>query len=169
MTNCECCNWIIITGMPENITQAFYMITKWWLSTFSKMHDFLSKLAIDSLGETWINGEDIKFTTYFIVSSKSSKDDLLVNIQLCNKRIWDMRARVSINFDWFLRADMMRKRYFKTWYFFMYLYMYMYLSMIQKYPKCPRIYLPNLSIKAQKFWISIKKASLDVRSPCQEW
>ena len=25
------------------------------------------------------------------------------------------------------------------------------------YPKCPRIYLPNLSSQAQKFWISMKK------------
>jgi hypothetical protein len=36
----------------------------------------------------------------------------------------------------------------------------------RKYPKCPRIYLPNLSAQAQKFWISIKKkASLGVCSP----
>ena len=27
----------------------------------------------------------------------------------------------------------------------------------RKYPKCPRIYLPNLSAQAQKFWISMKK------------
>ena len=27
----------------------------------------------------------------------------------------------------------------------------------RKYPKCPRIFLPNLSAQAQKFWISIKK------------
>ena len=34
------------------------------------------------------------------------------------------------------------------------------------YPNCPRIYLPNLSAQAQKFWISMKKnASLGVRSP----
>ena len=32
-------------------------------------------------------------------------------------------------------------------------------------PKCPTIYLPNLSAQAQKFWISIKKALLGVRSP----
>ena len=30
-----------------------------------------------------------------------------------------------------------------------------------KYPKCPRIYLPNLCAHAQKFWIS-----LGVCSPC---
>ena len=35
----------------------------------------------------------------------------------------------------------------------------------RKYPKCPRNYLPNLSVQAQKFWISIKKALLGVRSP----
>ena len=35
----------------------------------------------------------------------------------------------------------------------------------QKYSKCPRIYLPDLSAQAQKFWISIKKASFGVRSP----
>ena len=27
----------------------------------------------------------------------------------------------------------------------------------RKYPKCHRIYLPNLSAQAQKFWISMKK------------
>ena len=27
----------------------------------------------------------------------------------------------------------------------------------QKYPKCPKIYLPNLSVHDQKFWISLKK------------
>ena len=27
----------------------------------------------------------------------------------------------------------------------------------QKYPKCPKIYLPKLSAKAQKFGISMKK------------
>ena len=26
-----------------------------------------------------------------------------------------------------------------------------------KFPKCPRIYLPNLSAQAQNFWISMKK------------
>ena len=35
----------------------------------------------------------------------------------------------------------------------------------QKYPKCPKIYQPNLSSQAQKFQISLKKkASLGVRS-----
>ena len=34
-----------------------------------------------------------------------------------------------------------------------------------KYPKCPKIYLPNLSAQAQKFGISMKKASLGVHSP----
>ena len=34
----------------------------------------------------------------------------------------------------------------------------------KKYPNCPRIYLYNLSAQAQKFWISMKKASLGVRS-----
>ena len=34
------------------------------------------------------------------------------------------------------------------------------------YPNCPKIYLPNLSAQAQKFWFSMKKkASLGVRSP----
>ena len=33
------------------------------------------------------------------------------------------------------------------------------------YSKCPKIYLPNLSAQAQKFWISMKKASFGVRSP----
>ena len=27
-----------------------------------------------------------------------------------------------------------------------------------KYPKWPKIYLPNLSAQAQKFWISMKKS-----------
>ena len=31
---------------------------------------------------------------------------------------------------------------------------------VPKYPKCPRIYLPNLSAQAQKFWISMKKGFL---------
>jgi hypothetical protein len=29
--------------------------------------------------------------------------------------------------------------------------------MYENTPKCPRIYLPNLSAQAQKFWISMKK------------
>ena len=32
--------------------------------------------------------------------------------------------------------------------------------------KCPKICMPNLSAQAQKFGISLKKASLGVRSPC---
>ena len=36
-----------------------------------------------------------------------------------------------------------------------------------KYPKCPQIDLPKLSVQAQKFGIFYeKKASLGVRSPC---
>ena len=34
----------------------------------------------------------------------------------------------------------------------------------KKYPKCPRIYMTNLSAQAKKFLISMKKASLGVRS-----
>ena len=51
----------------------------------------------------------IGYKIYYIFYCTKFKalNDLLVNIQLYNKRIWDMRARVSINFDWFLRADMM--------------------------------------------------------------
>ena len=30
-------------------------------------------------------------------------------------------------------------------------------SLAEKYPKCPRIYLPNLSTQARNFWISMKK------------
>jgi hypothetical protein len=30
-------------------------------------------------------------------------------------------------------------------------------SSAKKYPKCPRIYLPNLSALVHKFWISMKK------------
>ena len=30
-------------------------------------------------------------------------------------------------------------------------------SLAEKYPKCPKIYLPNLSAQAQKFGISMKK------------
>ena len=37
----------------------------------------------------------------------------------------------------------------------------------QKYPKCSKIYQPNLSAQAQKFGISMKK--LGVRSPCIRW
>ena len=39
-------------------------------------------------------------------------------------------------------------------------------SLAENTPKCPRIYLPNLSAEAQKFWISMKNASLGIRSPC---
>ena len=39
-------------------------------------------------------------------------------------------------------------------------------SLGQKYKKCPRIYLPNLSAQAQKFGIFEKKNSMGVRSPC---
>ena len=35
-----------------------------------------------------------------------------------------------------------------------------------KYPKCPKIDLPNLSAQAQKFGIFEKKLSLGVHSPC---
>ena len=35
-----------------------------------------------------------------------------------------------------------------------------------KIPQLPQNYLSNLSAQAQKFWISTKKASLGVRSPC---
>ena len=30
-------------------------------------------------------------------------------------------------------------------------------NLAENYPKCPRIYLPNLSAQAQKFWFSMKK------------
>ena len=30
-------------------------------------------------------------------------------------------------------------------------------SYFNKYPKCPKIYLPKLSAQAQKFWILMKK------------
>ena len=39
----------------------------------------------------------------------------------------------------------------------------------QKYPQCPRIYLPNLSVQAQKFKISIKKALSGVCSLWVNW
>ena len=32
-----------------------------------------------------------------------------------------------------------------------------------KYPKCPRIYLFNLSAQAQKFWITMKKGFIGRR------
>ena len=35
-----------------------------------------------------------------------------------------------------------------------------------KIPQMPQIYLPNLSTQAHKFWISMKKDSMGVRSPC---
>ena len=30
-------------------------------------------------------------------------------------------------------------------------------SLAENTPRCPQIYLPNLSAQAQKFWISMKK------------
>ena len=33
-------------------------------------------------------------------------------------------------------------------------------SLAENTPKCPRIYLPNLSAQPQKFWISMKKGSI---------
>ena len=61
--------------------------------------------------------------------------------------IWDVDSWIMENMDkgWYQNG---------YWYF------------DQKYPKCSRIYLPNLSAQPQKFWISMKKASLGVRSPC---
>ena len=38
-------------------------------------------------------------------------------------------------------------------------------NLAENTPKCPKIYLPKLSSQAQKFGISMKKASLGVRSP----
>ena len=40
-------------------------------------------------------------------------------------------------------------------------------SLAKNNPKCPRIYLPNLSAKAQQFWISMKKVFIGcLCSPC---
>ena len=39
-------------------------------------------------------------------------------------------------------------------------------KLAKKYPKCPKMYLPKFPAQAQKFGVSMKKASLGVRSPC---